>query len=58
MLCRVHLVPIRGGLLALPRLEVAAERRGDQDSRDVSVFVLFFFFDETLLTFFSFLYSR
>lgn len=27
-LCRVHLVPIRGGLLALPRLDVTAEGGG------------------------------
>ena len=27
-MCRVHLVPIRGGLLALPRLDVTAATGG------------------------------
>lgn len=34
-MCRVHLVPIRGGLLALPRLDVTATR-GNQDMGNVS----------------------
>lgn len=34
-MCRVHLVPIRGGLLALPRLDVTATRTS-QDLGNVS----------------------
>lgn len=32
MLCKVHLVPIRGGLLSLPQLKVTADASDGQDN--------------------------